>query len=76
MQFDYSHDPADDPKLSPATAEMMRQTRAQWRRLGLSVQFLTDRGTLDEWSFRTAAARDAFIAQNLAGKTYALSAAS
>lgn len=73
MEFDHSHDPANDPRLSPATAEMMRQTRNHWRRLGQSVQFISDRGTLDEWSFGTIKQRDAFIAKHLAGKPYAIS---
>jgi hypothetical protein len=76
MQFDPSFDPtAGDSKLSPATAATMRATRDHWRKLGLSVQFVDDSGALTEWSFRTAVARDAFVAKNLSDKPHAISAA-
>lgn len=74
MEFDFTHDPANDPKLSPIVQQTMRQTRDHWRRMGLSVQFISERGTLDEWSFASAAARDAFIAKNLADKPHVVSA--
>lgn len=74
MQFDYFYDPADGAKLSAATAELMRATRTHWRNLGLSVQFVSNAtGTLTEWSFRSVAQREAFIAKNLVDKPYAIS---
>lgn len=76
MLFDYAFNPfKTDEKLSPIVREQMHQTREHWRRLGLSVQFINSVGRLTEWSFRTAAARDAFIAKNLAGQPYAVSEA-
>jgi hypothetical protein len=74
MQFDYTHDTANCQKLSPATADMMRATRNHWRKLGQSVQFYSDAGKLDEWSFSTKAQLEAFIAKNLNGKPFAVSA--
>ena len=74
MKFDYSHDPSNCPNLSPATADMMRATRNHWRKLGQSVQFYTDDGDLDEWSFDTKGKLEAFIAIRLANKPYAVSA--
>lgn len=74
MQFDYNFDPANCPKLSPATADMMRATRNHWRKLGQSVQFYREAGNLDEWSFSTKAQLEAFIAKNLTGKPFAVSA--
>jgi len=74
MEFDYSYDPANDPKLSAATAELMRSTRTHWRNLGLSVQFVSNAtGTLTEWSFRSVAQREPFIAKNLVDKPYVIS---
>lgn len=76
MLFDYAFNPFEtDENLSPIVREQMQQTREHWRRLGLSVQFINSVGRLTEFSFRTAAARNAFIAKNLKGQPYALSEA-
>ena len=74
MEFNYSYDPADDPKLSSATSKLMRATRNHWRDLGLSVQYYSDiTGKLTEWSFSSENQKEAFIKRNLKDKPYAVS---
>lgn len=74
MIFDYNYDPADDPKLSSHTADLMRATRNYWRDLGLSVQYFSNAtGELTEWSFSSVTQRDAFIKKHLKDKLYAIS---
>jgi hypothetical protein len=74
MKFDNSHKP-DRSNLSPVTAKMMDKVFYRRRTEGLNVQFISDSGNLDEWSFADVTRRDAFIASlEKLDKDYATSA--
>ncbi len=59
MKFDASFHPSRS-NLSPAIAAAMDRAFFARRPAGLNVQFLTEAGALDEWSFASAAQRDRF----------------
>ena len=70
MQFDVDYRPVW-PAHMKSVVEPVFLAR---RDAGLSVQFVRDDGARDEWQFVSVAQRDAFIAKNLSGKPYAVSA--
>jgi hypothetical protein len=61
MQFNHSHKP-DYSNLPQAMSARMSEVFYERRAQGLNVQFVNI-GKLDEWSFATAAQRDAFTAR-------------
>ena len=74
MKFDHNNKPNRD-NLSPAIAAMMDRAFYRNRANGFNVQFISESGVLDEWSFNSRDRAEAF-ADNLAknGKQSAFSA--
>jgi hypothetical protein len=70
MQFDHTYRQPWPENLKAIVEPVFLKRRA----LGLSVQFMTEEGNLDEWQFADVETRDRFIANQLAGKPFALSA--
>ncbi len=64
MQFDHAHKPHRDG-LTPDIADLMDRAFYRNRANGFNVQYITDLGTLDEYSFNSRERAEAFAA-NLA----------
>lgn len=60
LKFDPSYKPHRDG-LSPEIAAMMDRAWYRNRANGFNVQFIGETGKLDEWSFKDAERRDAFM---------------
>lgn len=72
MKFKSEHAP-DYSKVG-AAAVILSRAFYKRRPLGLNVQFMSDDGTLDEWSFADNPRRDAFTKSLKAqGRAFALS---
>lgn len=71
FKFDQNHKPSRNG-LSPEIAALMDRAFYSRRPLGFNVQFLTEDGQRDEWSFNNRASAERF-ANNL-DRPYAFSA--